>query len=169
MSNYILPIMVLIVVLYGIYKKINIYDTFVDGAKESFDMIFQMFPGLLAMIMGVNIFINSGILEFIFQYLKDFFLFLKIPFEIFPLVLIRPISGNAALAITNSILEQFGPDSFLGKLVSVIQGSTDTTFYVLTLYFGTVGIKKIRYALWAGLLADFVGILIAIFLVNALF
>lgn len=169
MSNFILPIMVLIIVLHGIIKKINIYDTFVEGAKESFEMVLQMFPGILAMILGVNVFINSGILEFIFNYLKNFFLFLKIPFEIFPIILVRPISGNAALALTNSILEQFGPDSFLGRLVSVIQGSTDTTFYVLTLYFGTVGIKKIRYALWAGLLADFIGILIAIGIVNLLF
>ena len=169
MSNFILPIMVLIIVIHGIIKKINIYDTFIEGAKESFEMVLQMFPGILAMILGVNVFINSGILEFIFNYLKNFFLFLKIPFEIFPIILVRPISGNAALALTNSILEQFGPDSFLGRLVSVIQGSTDTTFYVLTLYFGTVGIKKIRYALWAGLLADFIGILIAIGIVNILF
>ena len=169
MSNYILPIMVLIVVIHGIMKKINIYDTFIEGAKESFDMVLQMFPGILAMILGVNIFINSGILEFIFNYLKNFFLFFKIPFEIFPIILVRPISGNAALALTNSILEQFGPDSFLGRLVSVIQGSSDTTFYVLTLYFGTVGIKKIRYALWAGLIADFIGILIAIGVVNIFF
>jgi len=169
MSNFILPIMVLIIVIHGIIKKINIYDTFVEGAKESFEMVLQMFPGILAMILGVNIFINSGVLEFIFNYLKNFFLFLRIPFEIFPIILVRPISGNAALALTNSILEQFGPDGFLGRLVSVIQGSTDTTFYVLTLYFGTVGIKKIRYALWAGLLADFIGILIAIGIVNLLF
>lgn len=169
MSNFILPIMVLIIVIHGIIKKINIYDIFIEGAKESFEMILQMFPGILAMILGVNVFINSGILEFIFNYLKNFFLFLKIPFEIFPIILVRPISGNAALALTNSILEQFGPDSFLGRLVSVIQGSTDTTFYVLTLYFGTVGIKKIRYALWAGLLADFIGILIAITIVNIFF
>lgn len=151
------------------YKKVNIYDTFTSGATEAFSMTFQMFPGLLAMIMGVNIFIHSGFLEFLFRYLQSFFTFLRIPFEIFPLILIRPISGGAALALTNSVLSQFGPDSFLGRLVSVIQGSTDTTFYVLTLYFGTVGIKKIRYALWAGLLADFIGILVAIGIVKVLF
>ena len=85
------------------------------------------------------------------------------------MAIMRPISGTASLAILSDIFKQFGPDSFLGRLASIIQGSTDTTFYVITLYFGVIGIKKIRYALWAGLFADLVGILFSLFLVGLLF
>lgn len=169
LSNLIIPIMVLFVVFYGFIKKIDIYDSFVDGAKESFDMIFTMFPCLLAMIFGVNIFVNSGVLNVLFKLLGPIFNLINLPIQVFPMMLMRPISGSASLAILNNLLENFGPDSFIGRLASVIQGSTDTTFYILTLYFGSIGIKKIRYALWAGLFADLVGILSALILVNVLF
>ena len=93
----------------------------------------------------------------------------KIPYEILPMALIRPISGSSSLAFLNSIFDSFGPDSFLGRLGSVIQGSTDTTFYIITLYFGCIGIKKIRYSLWAGLFADLIGVISSILIVNFLF
>ena len=141
-SSLIIPVLVLFVIIYGLIKKTNIYDVFVDGAGESFDLVLTMFPC---------------------------FTYLKVPIEIFPMIIMRPISGSSSLAILNNIFENFGPDSFAGRLASVIQGSTDTTFYILTLYFGSIGIKKIRYALWAGLFADLLGILSAIFLVNIMF
>ena len=169
LSNLIIPFMVLFVVIYGFIKKIDIYDAFIDGAKESFDMIFTMFPCLLAMIFGVNIFVNSGILNSLFNFLSPIFNLINLPIQVFPMMLMRPISGSASLAILNNLFQNFGPDSFIGRLASVIQGSTDTTFYVLTLYFGSIGIKKIRYALWAGLFADLVGIASAIVIVNMLF
>lgn len=168
-SNLIIPFLVLFVILYGIIKKVDIYDVFVSGATESFDLILTMFPCLLGMIFGVNIFLKSGVLDFIFQLLEPFFSFLKVPIEIFPMIIMRPISGSSSLAILNNIYESFGPDGLIGRLASVIQGSTDTTFYILTLYFGSIGIKKIRYALWAGLFADLIGILAAILLVNFFF
>lgn len=168
-SNLIIPIMVLCIVIYGFIKKINIYDVFVEGSKESYDMVLTMFPCMLAMILGVNIFIKSGILEYIFGFFKNILDFLHIPLEIIPMALMRPISGSSSLAVLNTILENYGPDSFIGRLASVIQGSTDTTFYVLTLYFGSIGIKKIRYSLWAGLFADIIGITSAIIIVNLMF
>ena len=168
-SNLIIPIFVLGVILYGIMKRVDVYDTFIDGAKESFDMVLTMFPSLLAMIVGVNVFMKSGVIDFFFQLLKPIFEFLHFPLEVFPMAIMRPISGTASLAILSDIFKQFGPDSFLGRLASIIQGSTDTTFYVITLYFGVIGIKKIRYALWAGLFADLVGILASLFLVGLLF
>lgn len=168
-SDLIIPIMVLGIVLYGIIKKINVYDVFVDGAKESYDMIITMFPCMLAMIFGVNIFIKSGILEYIFSFFGNILELLHIPVEIIPMAIMRPISGSSSLAILNTILENYGPDSFIGRLASVIQGSTDTTFYILTLYFGSIGIKKIRYSLWAGLAADVIGIVSAIIIVNLMF
>lgn len=168
-SDLIIPIMVLGIVLYGIIKKINVYDVFVDGAQESYDMIITMFPCMLAMIFGVNIFIKSGILEYIFSFFGNILELLHIPVEIIPMAIMRPISGSSSLAILNTILENYGPDSFIGRLASVIQGSTDTTFYILTLYFGSIGIKKIRYSLWAGLAADVIGIVSAIIIVNLMF
>lgn len=157
--------MVLIIILHGIYKKVDIYDTFVEGAKESFDLIISMFPPTLAMIFGVNIFIKSGIIDFIFNYIKlDI-----IPIEILPMIILRPISGSATLATLNNIFSLYGPDSLSGLISSVIQGSTDTTFYIITLYFGSVGIRKIRYSLIAGLFADLVGIVSAIIVVKIFF
>lgn len=168
-SNLIIPLMVLIVIVYGLYKKDNIYDSFTDGAKESIPMILSLFPSLLGMIFGINIFLKSGFLTFILSFLKPMFEVLKVPLEIIPMAIMRPISGSSALAILNNILSNYGPDSLIGKMASCIQGSTDTTFYVLTLYFGSIGIKKIKYSLKVGLLADLVGIVTSIVVVKLLF
>lgn len=169
LSNYIIPLIVLIIVLYAIKKRVNVYDTFIEGSKESFDMTLKIFPSLLAMIFGINIFLKSGILEFIFNYLGPIFSYIHVQIEILPMAIMRPISGSASLAILNDIFLNYGPDSFIGTVASIIQGSTDTTFYVLTLYFGSVGIKKIKYAMWAGLFSDLIGIISAIVLGNILF
>lgn len=168
-SNLIIPILVLIIIVYAIFKKVNVYDTFLDGAGESVGMIMGLFPTFLAMILGVNIIINSGFLSFVLNIFKPLFSILNLPLEILPLAAVRPISGSASLAILNNIYEIQGPDSFVGLLASVMQGSTDTTLYVITLYFGSVGIKKIRYALWAGLCADLIGIIASIIITNILF
>ncbi|MDD3453380.1 MAG: spore maturation protein [Bacilli bacterium] len=168
-SNLALPIIVITIVTYGVYKKIDVYDVFIEGAKESFDMIFTMFPCLLGMIFAVNIFISSGILNYAYIFLEPLLNFLKIPAQIIPMIIMRPISGSSSLVILNNIFQNYGPDSLIGKMASVIQGSTDTTFYILTLYFGSIKIKKIRYSLIAGLFADLIGITSAIIIVNYLF
>lgn len=168
-SNLIIPCMVAIVLIYGGLKKVDVYDSFTEGAKESFPMILTMFPSMLAMVFGVNIFIKSGFLEFCLSFMNPILSFLKVPVEILTLSIMRPISGSSALALLNTILETFGPDSFSGLLASIIQGSTDTTFYVLTLYFGSIGIKKIRYSLVAGLMADLAGIVAAFIVANLFF
>lgn len=129
----------------------------------------SLFPTFLAMILGVNILINSGFLSFILGFLEPILKIFSIPLDILPLAAVRPISGSASLAILNSIYEHSGPDSFIGTLASVMQGSTDTTLYVITLYFGSIGIKKIKYALWAGLCADLIGIVASIIITNILF
>lgn len=158
-SNYIIPLVVLFVLIYAMYKKVNMYDVFIDGAKESFDMILKLFPCLLAMILSVNIFLKSGIVD-IFKFISF------IPNDLIPMMIMRPISGTSSLAVLTNIYSSFGPDSPLGLMASFIQGTTDTTFYVITLYFGSIGIKKIKYALWAGLFADLVSIVISILFVN---
>lgn len=167
-SNLIVPGMVLFIILYS-FRRVDVYDSFVEGAKNSIGMIKSLFPTMLAMILGVNIVINSGLLNFLINIFKPVFDVINVPSEIMPIALIRPISGSASLAILNDIFEKFGPDSFVGLLASVMQGSTDTTFYVITLYFGSIGIKKIKYAMWAGLFADLVGIISSVIIVRMLF
>lgn len=168
-SNLIIPFMVLYIIIYGVKKRVNVYDEFLDGASESFPMIAKIFPCLLAMMLGVNIFLKSGVLNFILNFLNPFFEMIKIPIQVLPMMIMRPISGTSSLAILNNLFADFGPDSLIGRLGSIIQGSTDTTFYVLTLYFGSVGIKKIRYSLIAGLFADLVGIIASIIVVHLFF
>ena len=168
-ANIIIPVMILFIIIYGIIKKVNVYDEFLNGAMESFDMVLKIFPCLLAMILGGNIILKSGIINFIYYLIKPLFNTINIPMQIFPMMIMRPISGTSTLAILNNIFESYGPDSFIGRLGSVIQGSTDTTFYVLTLYFGSIGIKKIRYAMVAGLFADLVGITAAIIITKSFF
>lgn len=164
-SNAIIPIIILIVIIYGIYKRINIYDVFIDGAKESIDMSFNLFPSMLAMIFGVNIFLKSGIIEWLFNNIH----FFNFPNEILPMIIMRPISGSSALAILTNIFASFGPDSYIGTLGSILQGSTDTTFYILTVYFGSIGIKRTKYALTAGIMTDIVCIIVSILIMKILF
>ncbi len=168
-TSIIIPFMVLYIIIYGVLKKVNVYDEFLNGATESFDMILKIFPCLLAMILGVNIFLKSGVIDLIYNILSPVFNFINIPIQIFPMMIMRPISGTSTLAILNNLFSIYGPDSFIGRLGSVIQGSTDTTFYVVTLYFGSVGIKKIRYALFAGLFADLIGITAAVIITKMFF
>lgn len=169
LTNMIIPFIVLFIIIYGLYKHVNVYDSFIEGTCESFLMIRHIFPCLLAMILGVNIFLKSGLIDLIYSFIKPIFILIKVPIEVFPMIIMRPISGTSTLAILNNIFDSFGPDSYSGRLASVIQGATDTTFYVITLYFGSVGVKKIRYALWAGLFADLVGIIAAIIITKFFF
>ena len=157
MSNIILPLIIVFVIIYGLFKKVDIYTSFTNGSVESFKMILSLFPTLLFMIIGINVFLNSGILDLINV---DF-----IPNELLSLIFTRPISGSSSLIILNDILEKYGPDSFIGILSSVLQGSTDTTIYVITLYFGTIGIKKIRYSMYVGLLSDLCAFIISYIIV----
>lgn len=161
--------MVVFIIMHGFIKKVDVYDTFLEGVKESFGMIYSLFPTFIAMILAINLFIDSGFLNFILSFLNHVLIFKNIPIEILPLAIIRPISGSASLAYLNSIFTKYGPDSFIGLLGSVIQGCTDTTLYVISLYFGCIGIKKVRYSLFASLFADLIGILASILIVNLFF
>ncbi len=161
--------MVLIIIIYGVKNGLNVYETFLEGATSSFSMITTLFPTFLAMMLGVNLLIDSGFLTFLLSFFKPLFMLLNIPTDILPLAAIRPISGTATLALLNNIYTKYGTDSTTGLLASVMQGATDTTLYVITLYFGSVGIRKIRYSLFAGLCADLIGIIASIIVVKCLF
>lgn len=167
-SLLLIPMMVSGIIVYGLFKKVDIYSSFIKGAKDGINSAINIFPFTVSMVFAVNIFLHSGLLEAAFSGLSNL-LGPMIPTSIFPMALLRPISGSASQVIMTDIFLNFGPDSFIGRLASVLQGSTDTTFYVITLYFGSIGIKKIRYALKAGLSADVVGILASAIIVYFLF
>ena len=168
-SKIILPVFIIVIVFYGVKKKINVYDTFLEGAKEGLVTTFSIFPAIIAMIFAINIFLDSNVLGFVIKILNPLLGRVTVPLEIIPMALLRPVSGTASLAIMNDIFKNFGPDSFVGRLASVLQGCTDTTIYVIALYFGTVKITKIKHALWGGLFADLMGIIAAIILTNLFF
>ncbi|MFZ3588588.1 spore maturation protein [Bacillus sp. DJP31] len=168
-SLWFIPLLIGFVLVYGTIKKVPTYESFVEGGKEGITIAFSIIPYLVGMLVSISIFRASGAMESFTNLIKPFFLMIGVPVEIVPLSLIRPISGTAALGMTSDLIATYGPDSFIGRLASVLQGSTDTTFYVLTVYFGAVGIKKMGDALKIGLLADVFGIIVAIVMVSIVF
>lgn len=168
LSKIIIPLFVFFIIFYGVKKKVNVYDSFLEGAKEGLVMVFHIAPTIIAMVFAVNIFLDSKFLEGILGFLKPFLTSTGIPMDILPMALLRPISGTASLAIMNDIFINFGPDSFIGRLASTLQGCTDTTIYVLALYYGSIKVTKTRYSLKVGLFADLCGI-IAAFIITTIF
>ncbi|GGN56558.1 MULTISPECIES: spore maturation protein [Oceanobacillus] len=168
-SVWIIPCFLLIVLVTASWKKLPSYELFVEGGKEGVKLAFSLLPFLVGMIVAITILRSSGALDALIGLLTPVLTFIGVPPEVLPLALIRPISGTAALGMTAELIQTYGPDSFIGRLASTMQGSTDTTLYILTIYFGAVGIKKMRYALKVGLLADLVGIIVAIIIVSIVF
>ncbi|MCP8616741.1 spore maturation protein [Salirhabdus salicampi] len=168
-STWIIPVIILLVLLAGTIKKVPTYETFVEGGKEGVQMAISLLPFLLGMMVSIAIFRASGAMEGLVELISPLLSKLGVPGEIVPLAAIRPISGTAALAITTDLIKTFGPDSFIGRLASTMQGSTDTTLYVLTVYFGAVGIKRMGDALKVGLLADLIGIIASIIVCTYVF
>ncbi|RSD27299.1 spore maturation protein [Mesobacillus subterraneus] len=168
-SLWFIPVMIAFILIYGTYRKVPTYESFVEGGKEGIKMAVSIIPFLVGMMVAIAVFRASGALDLMVDFLRPGLAKVGIPAEIVPLALIRPISGTAALGITSDLISVYGPDSFIGTLAATLQGSTDTTFYVLTVYFGAVGIKKMGDALKVGLLADAVAIITAVVVVTFMF
>ncbi|QNO16223.1 spore maturation protein [Alkalicella caledoniensis] len=162
LSQWAIPVMVFLVVLYSYIKGVEVFDTFVEGAKEGFQTAVKLIPFLVAMLVAIGIFRDSGAFAIITKLLSPITERVGIPSEVLPLALMRPISGSGALAMTTELMQTYGPDSMLGYIASTLQGSTDTTFYILTVYFGSIGIRRIRYAMTVGLIADAAGFIAAV-------
>ena len=169
MTDFIIPTIVLLIIIYGFKKNINLYEAFLKGVREGMNMIIKIFPTIFTMMIAVQVLINSNIIEDITSSLNPVLNKFKFPNQLFSLALLRPISGTSSLVVMNNLLKTYGPDSFIGRVASVIQGSTDTTIYILGLYFSSVGIKKTKYALIAGLLADLCAIILSVVIINILF
>ena len=168
-SNWAIPMVLLIIPSIGLIKGVKLYESFVTGAEQGFITAIKIIPYMVSMLVAIGVFRASGAMELLIKVISPFFDMIKIPPEILPLAIMRPLSGGGALGIATELIHTYGPDSFIGRLASTMQGSTDTTFYVLTVYFGSVGIKKYRYALSLGLIADLTTLITAIFITNLTF
>jgi len=168
-SYFILPFLVLVIIFFGLKNKINIYDSFLVGAKEGLVTSFKIIPNLFAMIFAINILIKSNIIGDSFLFVEGFLEQIYLTADIIPMVFLRSLSGTSSFAIMSNIFHIYGPDSLMGLLASTIQGSSDTTFYVIALYYGSIGILKNRYALSVGLFADLCGIIASFVLVYIFF
>ncbi len=169
MTSFIIPLIVLFIIIYGFIHNVNIYEEFLNGVIEGLDLSLKIFPNIFAMFICINVVISSNIINDIVNLIKPFLNFIGYPSELVILGLMRPISGNSSLIIMNDILKSYGVDSLIGRVASVMQGSTDTTIYIIGLYFSSIGIKKIRYSLLVGLLADLASIIISFLVVKFLF
>jgi spore maturation protein B len=154
LSLYAVPVIFLIILGVGLFKDIKVYDVFVEGAKDGITTIVRILPPLIGLMTAVGVFRASGALDFVIAAVTPLASFLGIPAEAMPLALLRPVSGSASLALVADLLKIYGPDSYVGRVVSTMMGSTETIFYTLAVYYGSVGIKNIRYTLVAALIAD---------------
>jgi len=168
-SLWIIPALISLIIVFAVWNRVPVYETFVEGAKDGFQIAINIIPHLVGMMVAITVFRESGALELLTGYLRPFLNLINFPAEVFPLAIIRPISGTGALAITSDLIAVHGADSLVGRLASTMQGSTDTTLYIITIYFGAVGIKKSGYAVKVGLFADLVGIIASLIIVSFYF
>lgn len=161
-SAWAIPVVIVLIPLYAAYRKVPVYESFVEGAKDGFDTAVRIIPHLVGMMASISIFRASGALDAMMGWLAPLLGRLGVPPEVLPLALLRPITGSGSLAYAADLMETHGPDSLIGRIASTVQGSTDTTLYVLIVYFGAVGIRRTKYALKVGLFSDVVGFVAAV-------
>ena len=161
-SNLAMPLIILIIVIYGLKEKKNVFDDFLDGAKEGLGIVINILPTLIGLFVAIGALRSSGILDLIINILNPLLSIVKFPTELMPLAMLRPISGSSSIAIATDIMRNYGTDTPFGMMASVIMGSTETTLYTIAVYTSCVKIKKTRYILLAALTADIVGIITSI-------
>lgn len=157
-----IPIIILLIVIYGLFEKNKVYDSFLDGAKEGIEIVFKLFPTLIGIFVAVGALRSSGIIDLVVKMIEPITKTLNIPSQIMPLALLRPISGSASMAVAVDIMQIHGVDTLIGLIASTIMGSTETTFYTIAIYTSSVGIKKTRFILVAALLADIAGMITSV-------
>lgn len=165
-SIWAISFVILVIVSYGYLKGVRVYEAFTEGAKEGFTTAIMIIPFLVAMLVAIGIFRASGAMEFLIKVLSPITNLIGIPSQILPMALMRPLSGGGAQGLMTELLKTYGPDSFIGRVAATMMGSTETTFYVLALYYGSIAVKNSRHSLLAGLLADIAGILASVFVVR---
>ena len=168
-SLWILPAILLIILTVGLVKKVPLYEAFTEGAKDGFSVAVNIIPYLVAILVSISMLRASGAIDMCGSLLSGVLTKISVPVDVLPLMIVRSLSGSAALGVFSDIANNFGPDAYATKLAAVIVGSSETTFYVLAVYFGAVKIAKVRYALLTGLIADAIGIMVAIVVAHQFF
>jgi len=167
-SRWAIPLLLLVIPVFAYWRKVPVYESFVTGAEDGFKTGVRILPFLVGMLVSIRVFVDSGALELLARLIQPALSRFGLSQDLaalIPLAVMRPLSGSGALGVATQLIQQYGPDSLVGRLASTLQGSTDTTFFVLTVYFGSVGIRKYRYALKLGLLADLVGLVASFWIV----
>lgn len=160
-GTFVIPFVICFFICWGLFKKINVYDAFTCGVKDGFTTVASIFPSLFALFIAVSVLRASGLVDFVAGFMKSLCSAVHFPSELVPFALLRPVSGSGSLAMAADIFETLGPDSFSGRLASVIMASTETSFYTTSVYFGSVGTKNIRHALKCALCADVFSIVVS--------
>jgi spore maturation protein B len=168
-SFFVIPLILVGFPLYGLYKRVPVYESFVEGAKDGFQVAVRIIPYLVAILFAIAMFRASGAMDFLVRVLNPALALIGFPAEVLPMAIIRPLTGSGSAAIVADMINTYGEDSIFVKMAAVMFGSTETTFYVVAVYFGAVNIKKTRHAVPAGLTADFAAMLIAVWTVRLLF
>ena len=162
LSNIATPFIIFIIVVYGLIERNKVFDTFLDGAKEGLEIVFNIFPTLIGLFLAIGVLRSSGIIDAFVNFLNPFLKIIQFPSEVMPLAILRPISGSGSMAIATDIMKNFGVDSNIGLIASVIMGSTETTLYTIAVYTSSVGIKKTRFIIIPALIADIVGMIVSV-------
>ena len=168
-SKYIIPLLLAGIPCYGVFKKVKVYEVFVEGAKEGFDIAIRIIPYLVAILVAIGMFRASGALDMVIGAVSPVLNLIGFPSENLLLAIMRPLSGGGSFGLLSDLVEQYGTDSLFAKIGATMFGSTETTFYILAVYFGSVGIKKVRHSVVAGLIADTVGVFSAVYICRFLF
>ena len=169
LSSLLVPVLLSVTAAVGLGRRVNVYDTLVDGAREGLSVSVKILPSLVGLLTAVYMFRASGAMEFLGDLLSPALELVGIPPETAALLFIRPVSGGGALAVGSDLIAQYGPDSYIGRVTAVMLGSTETTFYTIAVYFGSAGIRRTRYAVPAALAADVTGFVAAAFAVRLFF
>lgn len=169
LSAFVIPLLLIGFPLYGLIKGVRVYEVFVEGAKEGFSVAVTIIPYLVAILFAIGMFRASGAMDFLIAALDPVFGLIGIPSEVLPMGIIRPLTGSGSAAIVLDMINQYGEDALVVKMAATMFGSTETTFYVIAVYFGAVNIRNTRHAVPAGLIADFVGMLVSVYVVKLLF
>lgn len=162
LTSLVIPLLILFIVGLGLIKKVAVYEEFVEGAKEGFSTAVRIMPYLVAMLFSIAMFRASGAMEGLIAIIAPIFTVLGVPPEVLPMAIIRPLTGSGSVGVLAELIDQYGVDSLIVKIAATMFGSTETTLYVLAVYFGAININKTAYALQAGLIADFVGFIAAV-------
>ena len=163
-----LPLLITVILVYGIKKKVAIYDVFIDGAKDGLKTCMEILPFIIGIFIAIEALTSSGAMDFIEHISQPFFNLLGIPKELISVIFLRPVSGSGSLVVVEKVMEETGPDSFIGRAASVMVGSCETVFYVLALYFGVTAVKKMRHAFTAGIIGYIAGVIASVYICKIL-